>query len=161
MTHPAPHPPSPRANNAANPRTGNPAPQPRPVRGTISLSADSSPADREPLTASSSSAVRGDYSIRFTGAGDHEAMHAAEAWCKARGFSVGTLQADAPRGILLGDVTIAKWRNLDPEDRTDLHGVMEAPGRTWRTGPVTITIRRDAPAAVIEAFRSEPEQTEA
>jgi hypothetical protein len=83
-------------------------------------------------------------------------MRAAEAWCKARGFSVGAMQADAPRGVMHGVMRIAKWRNLDGQDREDLHGVMEAPGRTWRTGPITITIRRDAPSAVREAFQSEP-----
>lgn len=167
MTRPLPHSPSPPAAIAAEkPRTGTIAPQPRPVRGAYSESADApssrATVERQPRTADPSSpAVRGDFSIRFAAAGEHEAMHAAEAWCRARGFSVGVLQADAPRGILLGDVTIAKWRNLDAEDRTDLHGVMEASGRTWRTGPVTITIRRDAPSAVIEAFRSDPEPARA
>lgn len=155
------NPPSPADPPAEKPRAGNTPTQPRPARGAPSQSAASSPAETEPRTATSSHVVRGDYSVRFTHPGEHEAMHAAEDWCKARGFSVGALQADAPRGILLGDVSIAKWRNLDGQDREDLHGVMEAPWRTWRSGPVTITIRRDAPAAVIEAFRSEPEPADA
>lgn len=129
-----------------------------------SVAPSSSPGTSEPAPRTvSSSPVRGDFTIRFpAGEKDWEAMHAAEAWCRARGFSVGVLQADAPRGILLGEnIAIAKWRNLDAEDRADLHGIMEAPGRTWRTGPVTITIRRDAPAAVIEAFRSEVDPEDA
>lgn len=120
--------------------------------------------DREPRTGvpASPHPVRGDFTIRFpAGTKDWAAMRAAEAWCKARGFSVGILQAGAPRGLLLGSFRISKWRNLDAEDRADLHGIMEAPGRTWRKGPVTITIRRDAPAAVIEAFRSEVDPEDA
>ena len=83
---------------------------------------------------------------------EHEALRAAETWLKARGFSIGTMQSDAPRGVMLGDVRIAKWRNLDAEERADLHGHISAPGRTWRSGPVFIRIRPDAPRAAIEAF---------
>jgi len=80
-------------------------------------------------------------------------MQAAETWLKARGFSIGIMQSDAPRGILLGDVIIAKWRNLDAEDRADLHGqMMPAPGHSLRNGPIFVDIRPDAPHAVIEAF---------
>lgn len=88
----------------------------------------------------------------FDQAGEFAAFKAAQAWLKARGFSVGSLMRGAPIGIMLGDVKIAKWRNLDAEDRADLHGIMTTPTYSYREGPVTVRIRRDAPAAVIEAF---------
>ena len=80
-------------------------------------------------------------------ADDFACMNAAKRYLQDRGFSVGAPQADAPAGILFGDVRIAKWRNLTAVERSQLHGRIEAPGRTGRTGPVTITIYTGAPRA--------------
>lgn len=80
-------------------------------------------------------------------ADDFACMNAARRHLEDRGFSVGEPQADAPAGILFGDVRIAKWRNLTFVERSQLHGHMEAPGRTGRTGPFTLTIYAGAPRA--------------
>lgn len=77
----------------------------------------------------------------FDQQGDFEACRAAEAWCRENGYSVGTMQGRDPRGILLGDYDIAKWRNLDKMHRAALHGVMTG---SMRNGPVTVEIYETA-----------------
>ena len=83
---------------------------------------------------------------------DFGALDAARNYLKARGFSCGSLQGREPVGVLLGDVVIGKWRNLDAEDRADLHGMLTSPD--FRSGAVTVSIRPDAPQTVIDAFLS-------
>ena len=78
---------------------------------------------------------------------DFACLNAAKRYLGDRGFSIGTHQADAPAGILFGDVRIAKWRNLTAVEQAQLHGRMEAPERTGRTGPVTVTLYAGAPRA--------------
>lgn len=85
----------------------------------------------------------------FTGAGEFEAMYAAERWLKERGFSVGRQQAHAPRGILFGDFEVAKWRNLSTEERVALHGTMTGDGRN---GPITVLIFSHVPAVARAAL---------
>lgn len=77
------------------------------------------------------------FSKRFTDAGDFKAMDAAEAWCKARGIAVGWMQRPDPRGLLLGDFVISKWRNLNARERSELDGTMTG---DMRHGPVTVTL---------------------
>lgn len=43
---------------------------------------------------------------------DFAAMDEAVAWCRTMGISVGAMQARSPRGLLFGEFTIMKWRNL-------------------------------------------------
>ena len=71
----------------------------------------------------------------------------AEQALKQAGFSVGTTQRDEPRGILLGEYTIMKWRNLSGDDRSKLHATLE---RVFRgpDSPVFIRINPKAPLAV-------------
>jgi hypothetical protein len=75
----------------------------------------------------------------FTDQGDFAAVHAAEHWCESEGLSVGTMEADAPRGIKRGDWEILKWRNLDDDDLDKLDGTMIG---EIRNGPVTVTLHR-------------------
>ena len=75
--------------------------------------------------------------LEFTQSGDFEAMYAAEDWCKANGYSVGRNERDQPRGLLLGNYDIAKWRNLSPDDKKSLDGVMAG---DMRSGPVVVEI---------------------
>jgi hypothetical protein len=95
---------------------------------------------------------RAKYQRTFVGgAEDSSPLLECEAWLKARGFSIGRLQGPSPRGVMLGDYDIQKWRNLSAEDRADLHGQVIRL-TTLRNSPVVVLIRPDAPAAVIEAF---------
>lgn len=74
----------------------------------------------------------------FTGTRDFEACGKAEAWCEARGLSVGRMQGPEQRGILLGDFDVAKWRNLSHGERMALHGVMSG---DMRHGPVHVDLK--------------------
>lgn len=82
--------------------------------------------------------------IEFEKPGTFEAMHAAEAWCAANGLSVGQSCATGPTGLLFGKYDwIAKWRNLTPQERADLHGTMSG---DFREGPVIIELKDEAVA---------------
>lgn len=96
----------------------------------------------------------------FDDAGEHAALTAAAEWLKARGFSVGPTVSRSPIGVMLGECNIAAWSKLSSEDIADLHGRLTTPTLSYRSGPVTLTIRPDAPGAVFDALRSE-EQTAA
>jgi hypothetical protein len=94
----------------------------------------------------------------FTGAEDFAALRQAEAYLEARGFSFGQMQGSNPIAIMLGaDINIGKWRNLSPEEQNDADGQITS--ENFRKGPVTISIRPDAPARVIEAFTADVEES--
>jgi hypothetical protein len=73
----------------------------------------------------------------FDQQGDFSACAAATQWLHEGGYSVGIMQGPAPRGIMRGDVLIAKWRNLSPRERATLDGQMTG---DMRNGPVTVEI---------------------
>lgn len=79
--------------------------------------------------------------ITFDQAGAFEATHAAEEWCREHGVSYGSSERGNPRGLLVGDYLIAKWKNLTPKERQECHGTMTGDGRY---GPITIRISRAA-----------------
>jgi len=80
--------------------------------------------------------------IEFNQTGTFQAMYAAKAWCSANGISVGQSCATGPSGLLFGNFDwIAKWRNLTPKERADLHGTMSG---DFREGPVVITLKDEA-----------------
>lgn len=79
---------------------------------------------------------------------DFGAQYAAEAWLKARGFSWGSSERDAPQAIWHGDHHISKWRNLSTRERLDAHAIMEGK----RCCDVHITLRAHAPAEAVAAF---------
>lgn len=76
--------------------------------------------------------------IEFRAEGEFAAMYEAQDWCRARGISVGSAERGSPRGLLVGDYLIAKWRNLNAAERTALHGTMEG---DMRVGPVRVHIK--------------------
>ena len=90
--------------------------------------------------------------IVFDHKGTFEALYAAEAWCRENGISVGQSSAANPTGLLFGEYDwIAKWRNLTPQERSELHGTMDG---NFREGPVVITLKDfavDAYAACLKA----------
>ena len=80
--------------------------------------------------------------IEFNQTGTFQAMYAAEAWCRENGISVGQSCATGPTGLLFGKFDwIAKWRNLAPKERAELHGTMSG---DFREGPVVISLKDDA-----------------
>lgn len=80
--------------------------------------------------------------IEFNQIGTFQALYAAEAWCRENGISVGQSCATGPTGLLFGKFDwIAKWRNLTPKERAELHGTMSG---DFREGPVAIFLKEDA-----------------
>lgn len=79
--------------------------------------------------------------ITFDQPGTFEAMQAAEDWCRERGVAFGSSERGSPRGLMVGDYVIAKWKNLTPKERAECHGTMAGDGRY---GPITIRISRAA-----------------
>ena len=64
--------------------------------------------------------------LEFNQIGTFQALYAAEAWCRENGISVGQSSATGPTGLLFGSYGwIAKWRNLTPKERSELHGTMD------------------------------------
>jgi len=77
--------------------------------------------------------------VTFEQSGNFEACRAAEAWCAEHGISVGRMQGRDPRGLLIGDFDIQKWRNMTPHERIHLDGKM---GGDMRRGPVFVHMVR-------------------
>lgn len=73
----------------------------------------------------------------FNERGDFKAMYAAEKWCEANGYSVGSTERGSPRCLVRGDWVVAKWRNLTAAERLECHGVMTG---DMRNGPVTVEV---------------------
>ncbi len=77
----------------------------------------------------------------FNNPGTFQASYAAEAWLKENGYSVGTMCGKLPRGILKGDIHIAKWKNLTGPERKACCGTMFG---DMRNGPVHVEIKGGA-----------------
>lgn len=91
--------------------------------------------------------------VEFTG-DDFESTYKAVGWLKERGFSVGSMQGDAPRAIWHGDCYISKWRGLSAKEKREMHASMTGDPRS---GPVRITLHAAASAEAREAFeRQDP-----
>lgn len=61
---------------------------------------------------------------------------------KSCGFSLGRMQRDNPRGVMVGDWDIPKWRNLSGKEKGELHGQYK---RWGRGGHVIVTLSRNCP----------------
>lgn len=72
-----------------------------------------------------------------------KAYYDAVRWCSERGISVGSMQANAPTGLVVGSARISKWSNMTPDEREALDGTISAEGR-FRHGKVTLRIKRSA-----------------
>lgn len=74
----------------------------------------------------------------FTEQGAFQSYYAACEWLKQNGYSYGSMCRDLPIGIMKGDFSIAKWRNLSNQDIKALDGTMTSDD--FREGSVTIEI---------------------
>ena len=70
---------------------------------------------------------------------DFAALHAARAWIRDQGYSYGSLCRDMPIGLLKGEWTIAKWKNLTDKERNQLDGQMTS--SDFRNGPVNVFLK--------------------
>ena len=80
--------------------------------------------------------------IKFDQVGDFCAVNNARDWLKNNGYSYGSMCMDMPIGILKGNWTIAKWRNLTAKERNQLDGQITS--KDFRAGPVTIFLKEPA-----------------
>lgn len=110
------------------------------------------------ITTRRAPAIDSRYTRTFSAKEEWRASSDAERYLEARGFSHGPQQGGNSIGILLGDSIIPKWTMLSAEDKTDLHGLMEAELGNFRFGPVTVWLRPDAPSSVVEAFNADVEE---
>ena len=78
------------------------------------------------------------HKIVFDAEGEFQAVYKAQKWCEQRGISVGANQRGSPRGLIIGDALIAKWRNLSDKDKSELDGTMTG---DMRNGPVFIELK--------------------
>jgi hypothetical protein len=85
----------------------------------------------------------------FDRTGDFEANNDAEQFLRDRGFSVGSSQGPADRGILFGNFHISKWRGMNKAEIKALHGVIRGEGRN---GPLQVILFDSAPDSAKFAF---------
>lgn len=83
---------------------------------------------------------------------DFSGYNAAVAFLKERGFSVGEMQLGSPTGVLFGECKIGKYRSLDSEEKTDLHGLIQSKTCMFRKEHVEVVIRGNVKSEVMEAF---------
>jgi hypothetical protein len=77
----------------------------------------------------------------LAGEEDFQAYNSVEATLKKAGFSVGSMQREAPIGIVFGDADISKWRNLG-EDVKQLDGVIVC-SPSPRNGSVAVYVTHE------------------
>lgn len=75
----------------------------------------------------------------------------AQQALSAAGFSLGKLQADAPRGVMYGNYDIQKWRNLNAMHRAGLHGFYQ---RQHRKGPARVVLTKGCPQEAIASLKA-------
>jgi len=68
-----------------------------------------------------------------------EAYDKAAKWLDDNGFSYGSMCRNEPIGIMKGDYSIAKWKNLEKEHIGMLHGTIES--TDYRNSDVIVTIK--------------------
>lgn len=73
------------------------------------------------------------------------AISEATAWLQRNGYSVGSMCGPSPIGVMRGDYSIAKWRNLSTRERSNLDGQIACDGRSYREGSVTLTLNEAPP----------------
>ena len=89
------------------------------------------------------------------GIGDFVATRKAEALLASHGFAIGPSQRGAPRAVMFGNYAVAKWRNLNRDERRETHATLTGDGRH---GPLVLRLLPAAPDAAVraaEALRAE------
>lgn len=89
------------------------------------------------------------HGILFDRAGDFAALRDAEDFLREAGFSVGSIQRGLPTAVMYGDYSIAKWRNLDAEERQATHATLSGDNRN---GPLTFRLLPAAPKEAVVAL---------
>tara|TARA_R100000951_G_C2653160_1_gene185164 strand:- start:11228 stop:11521 length:294 start_codon:yes stop_codon:yes gene_type:complete len=71
---------------------------------------------------------------------DFSGIGGARDFLKEKGFSIGSMQRDAPMGVSKEYEYIAKWRNLSSDDRLQLDGTITFTDGGPRNGTATINL---------------------
>lgn len=74
----------------------------------------------------------------FNVEGTFESYYAASRWAKENGYKEGSMDRINPIALMKGYDYVAKWHNLNREERNSVHGVMISD--YFREKPVTILI---------------------
>lgn len=94
----------------------------------------------------------------FAAEGTFAALHDAERFLRAAGFSTGSLQRGAPIAVMFGDYAVSKWRGLSSAERKASHGILYTDSGSFREGPVRLRLTKNCPAegreAIAAALRS-------
>lgn len=68
---------------------------------------------------------------------------ACKEWIEANGYSYGSMQRGDPIGVVKGDASISKWRNLSKEDIAELDGQFQATSGSPRDDDMILTLKDD------------------
>lgn len=74
----------------------------------------------------------------FNVQGTFESYYAASSWAKANGYEAGSMDGYNPIALMKDYNYVAKWHNLNKEERATVDGVMISD--YFREKPVTILI---------------------
>lgn len=74
----------------------------------------------------------------FNHVGTFEAYWAAEAWCQENGISVAPMCYPYPTGLMRGNFSIAKYKNLTQKEIRTLDGTITG---DFRDGPVFVELK--------------------
>lgn len=75
--------------------------------------------------------------IKFEQKGRFEAYYSAVKWIKENGYSAGSTCVFSPVAVFKGDCCVEKWRNLSPEEKNDIDGLLDG---DFQEGPLTLEI---------------------
>ncbi|MEH6483079.1 MULTISPECIES: hypothetical protein [Pseudomonas] len=79
------------------------------------------------------------FEMKFEQQGTFQALYAAQAWLKGKGYSYSSTSRDSTVGIIARpDVCIAKWHNLTPTERAQCDGTLTG---DFREGPLTLRLK--------------------
>ncbi len=74
----------------------------------------------------------------FKADGTFGAVSKAEKYCKKKGYSVGSMQRDAYRALAKGDISMAKWHNIEESEYPRIDGLMVS--HDFREGSATVIL---------------------
>lgn len=71
---------------------------------------------------------------------DFSAFREAEKFARENGFSVGSMEREAPIGLAKGECYISKWRNMSRQDHKELDGTISFPDGSPRNGRAVVEL---------------------
>lgn len=72
---------------------------------------------------------------------DFQNYYDACAWLKKNGYSYGSMQREAPIGVMKGEFSISKWRGMSEYEKNRLDGTIEFLDGDPRFGRVVVKVK--------------------